>query len=130
MTIYKICFASLQCLRFVSIVIGTMLVAASFAQRSPYAGSRPQGYKDRFRPSTAAVVDNDIGSRFGNGNTATANLISPAPTPSRQRIPIELQHDREAFNIYNRFPEYKRPFWILNYRTLEAHRQPIRGRIN
>lgn len=102
-------------------------MAVTEAQRSPYAGSRPSGYKDRFKPTTTATVVNnnqDIDNRFGNGNS---NLLGAASVPvSTQRIPIELLHDREVYDIYNRHPVDKQPFWIVNYQTIEAHRQPIR----
>lgn len=107
---------------FLHAIVLTCLVAVVLGQRSPYAGSRPSGYKDRFRPTSAtaapaATADNEIGNRFGEENTSGTT----------QRIPIDVWGDRQVFEILSRYPADKQPFWLLNYQTIEAHRQPIRG---
>lgn len=112
-----------------SLVIAAIMVSVAVAQRSPYAGSRPSGYKDRFKPTQqtqpAAAVNNQIGNRFGEENSAAGNLVgAPAVT---QRIPIDYWNDRGGYDILSRYPVDKQPFWLINYQAIEAHRQPIRG---
>lgn len=102
-------------------LILAIIVSVTVAQRSPYAGSRPSGYKDRFKPISGQ--NQIIGNRFGNDNSASGNLIAG----STQRIPIDALQDREIYEILNRRPVDKQPFWFLNYQTIEAHRNPIRG---
>lgn len=115
-----------QAPRLVSVILVILsAIALVVAQRSPYAGSRPSGYHDRFRPTAAsAAVDNGIGNRFGGENSASANLVAGRPT---QRIPIDALKDREIYEVLSRYPVDKQPFWLINYQTIEAHRQPIRG---
>lgn len=106
-------------------LIAAIMVSVAMAQRSPYAGSRPSGYKDRFKPTVAAAANNQIGNRFGEENSASGNLVG-APVVT-QRIPIDLWNDRAGYDILSRYPVDKQPFWLLNYQAIEAHRQPIRG---
>lgn len=101
-----------------------MLFAVALAQRSPYAGSRPSGYKDRFKP-TPAALPNEIGSRFGNENSGSSSG-NQIPV-STQRVPIDYAHDRVEYDILSAYPVDRQPFWLVNYQTIEAHRQPIRG---
>ena len=113
-------------LRLISLIV-SLLVAVALAQRSPYAGVRPSGYKDRFRP-TAAAGENEIGNRFCSETNqavpASGNLVAAgnAPATSTQRLPLQFLHDREGFDIYNHYPVDRQPFWLLNYQTIEAQR--------
>lgn len=90
-----------------------------YCQRSPYAGRRPTGYKNRFTPETlAANTDNGIGNRFGG-------TIDPlAPTTTTQRIPYDAHGDYALVNQLNRLPVDQRPFWLINYEAIEAQRNP------
>lgn len=110
------------------IVAMLLLVTLVLAQRSPYAGSRPSGYHDRLKP-TPAAVSNDIGNRFGselNPAASSGNVVTTVPQ-STQRVPIDYQHDREYYEILSQYPVDRQPFWLVNYQTIEAHREPIRG---
>lgn len=91
-----------------------------YAQRSPYAGRRPTGYKNRLTPETLAATENNdgIGNRFGG-------QIDPlAPTTTTQRIPYDAHGDHELVNHLNRLPIDQRPFWLINYEAIEAQRNP------
>ncbi|XP_063386349.1 uncharacterized protein LOC134672400 [Cydia fagiglandana] len=91
-----------------NIVIISMMVAACIAQR-PFYARRPIGYPVLEQPSTET---NALGDRFGNGETTTT-----------QRLPIEALGDRALVDQLSQLPVDKQPFWLLNWRALEQHRQ-------
>ncbi|XP_047992601.1 uncharacterized protein LOC125231253 [Leguminivora glycinivorella] len=90
------------------ITILAMLVVACAAQRSFY-GRRPIGYPVLEQPSTES---NALGDRFGTGETTTT-----------QRLPIEALGDQALVDQLSKLPQDKQPFWLLNWRALEQHRQ-------
>ncbi|XP_063365275.1 uncharacterized protein LOC134653842 [Cydia amplana] len=91
-----------------NIVIIFMVVAACVAQR-PFYARRPIGYPVLEQPSTES---SGIGDRFANGETTTT-----------QRLPIEALGDRALVDQLSKLPVDKQPFWLLNWRALEQHRQ-------
>jgi len=96
-----------------------MAVAEIYGQRSPYAGSRPSGYKDRFKPESSATsstnsTDGDVGNRLGDSNNSL--------TTSTERLPYDAYGDTFLVHHLNQLPQDKRPFWILNQAHIEAHR--------
>lgn len=113
-----------------------MLVAVN-AQRSPYAGSRPQsGYKDRFVPQSgdSSSTLNSIGDRLGEGQTTPTNAgttgtsgltgstgtIGNSQTPTR--LPYDAYGDQFIVNHWNSLPEDQRPYWLVNQQHIEAQR--------
>lgn len=92
-------------------VILIAICIAVDAQRSPFAGSRGNGYKDRF------VSDNDaIGTRFGE--TPRSRTIGS----TRTRLPHDAYGDEYIVNYYNSVPVDRRPYWLLNQQQIEAQR--------
>lgn len=128
------------------------LVGCALGQRSPYAGSRPpNGYKDKYitsntnstpivsavlnlnstqRPPLSGVpivnseqnfmpilpLDNGVNlvNRFG----ADSSNNTQQPT----RIPYDAHGDVHLVNYLNQQPIQNRPFWLINYQAIEAHR--------
>lgn len=84
--------------------------SAISAQRSPYAGSRPTGYKDRLQGQAPNSVSGgaDIGNRFGEAST--------------ERLPYDAHGDAIAVQHGLQLPEANRPFWLLNQGHIEAQR--------
>jgi hypothetical protein len=77
-----------------------LCVSAIFAQRSPYAGSRPSG-----------VYNQPINNRV--------NLDTDGP----EVIPIDYRNDLGYYNYLQSLPNYQHPFNLLNHQYIEAHRQ-------
>lgn len=80
--------------RIIFFAIALLVVAASLgkAQRPPYAGSRPVGYKDRFRPrptgaAASATSLNDIDNRFGE---IANNLDNSTNVTQRPPVGVEV----------------------------------------
>ncbi|CAD7094170.1 unnamed protein product [Hermetia illucens] len=80
--------------RIIFFTIALLVVAASLgkAQRPPYAGSRPVGYKDRFRPrptgaAASATSLNDIDNRFGE---IANNLDNSTNVTQRPPVGVEV----------------------------------------
>ncbi|XP_063706049.1 uncharacterized protein LOC134835115 [Culicoides brevitarsis] len=78
------------------LVIGVPLI---FAQRGSYAGSRSQGYKDRYRQPEMRVSD------------------------STDPIPVNAHGDRGLVDRIALMPRENQPFWYINAKALEAQRQ-------
>lgn len=90
-----------------------VLVASCAAQRGSYAGSRPQGYKDKYTPHTAEIIANrvELDNRVGTGAVP---------------LPVASYGDTQYVNYLNTLPVDKRPFWFINYQAIEAaQRQPF-----
>jgi len=90
------------------------------AQRAPFAGSRPNGYKDRLQPdngssTTNNIANNGIADRFG-GNTNNGVV------ETTQRLPHLALGDREVVDRLNTFPIDQRPFWLINAEAIEAQK--------
>lgn len=81
----------------------------TIAQRAPFAGKRPAGYKDRFTPDKTNTV---LNTRFGENDV----------TSSTPRLPYDAHGDAAVVDILNRRPVDQRPFWLINYEAIEAHR--------
>ena len=93
-----------------------ILIPIILAQRSPYAGSRPNGYRDKFVPQVAQTTTANPGllNRVGNENSSSTTTT---------RIPIEAMGDIAAFNLLSQRPIEQQPFWLINYQQIEAHKQ-------
>lgn len=107
----------ISCRNIILIGAATLLLSETItAQRSPYAGARPSGYKDRLQlqptsgtQAQASPSNSDIGNRFGEGS-------------STERLPYDAYGDAAAFQHGLQLPEANRPFWILNQAHIEAQR--------
>lgn len=99
------------------LVLFSLSVVSVFAQRGSYAGVRPieNGIKGPFPTPLPTGINN----RFGE------NGIDNTPT---QPLPIDALGDAYLVNKLNQLPPEQRPFWLLNYQIIEAHRnQPQLG---
>lgn len=83
------------------------------AQRAPFAGQRPNGYKDRFVPKNS--TDSLLSNRFGENDISSS-------TP---RLPHDAIGDAAAVDILNRRPVDQRPFWLINFEAIEAQRNGV-----
>lgn len=81
-------------------------------QRAPFAGSRPNGYKDKLQTDKVQTVNtsnNGIADRFGeSGNTGTTD-----------KLPNLALGDREIVDRFNAGPVDQRPFWLINAQAIE-----------
>lgn len=93
------------------VVLLTLLITVTIAQRAPFAGKRPAGYKDRFTPDKTNN-DTALNTRFGENEV----------TSSTPRLPYDAIGDAAVVDILNRRPVDQRPFWLINYEAIEAHR--------
>lgn len=86
------------------------------AQRAPFAGSRPNGYKDRLQTVNASNnAPNGIADRFGeNTNTGVAGTT--------EKLPHLALGDRDIVDRLNEFPVDQRPFWLINAQAIEAQK--------
>lgn len=94
-----------------SYLFAVVAISLSAAQRSPYAGGRPQGYKDKYTPQTAEVIAN----RFGEQSQAAA--------ATGQQLPHAAHGDATYVQLLNSLPIDRRPFWFVNYQAIEAAQQ-------
>lgn len=86
-------------------------------QRAPFAGSRPNGYKDRLQSDKPPdnTNNNGIVDRFGeNTNTGVAGTT--------EKLPHLALGDREIVDRLNTFPVDQRPFWLINAEAIEAQK--------
>lgn len=96
-------------------------VSRTSAQRPPYAGQRPTGYKDRLEEnnsgSNVAVVPLD--NRFGGGS---GSPVSASVAPTDANLPVAALGDAALVNTLNQRPADHRPFWLINYEAIEAQK--------
>lgn len=89
------------------------------AQRGSYAGgSRSTGYKDRFLTSSPSDNGNTLQDRFGASNSTNNSTVQS----TTERLPHDAYGDQFAFNRLSQLPQERQPFWLLNYKAIEAHR--------
>lgn len=94
-----------------TIIILIFCCVITFAQRSPYAGSRPAGTYDSFIPSTTT----------GNPNVANRNDLSGSEAPVTQRLPNQVNGDVGYYHYLLSLPKDQQPFWLINHQQIEAH---------
>lgn len=97
---------------FTLLIVGFVSFLETNGQRSPYAGSRPSGYKDRLTGTgsgTTQAGSVDVANRLGESSTS-------------ERLPYDAYGDAYLVNHYNQLPDDKKPFWLLNQAHVEAHR--------
>lgn len=81
-------------------------------QRAPFAGSRPNGYKDRLQSNNGSSDSNNgIADRFGGDASGTT-----------ERLPNQALGDREIVDRLNNLPVDQRPFWLINAEHIEAQK--------
>lgn len=110
-------------------------------QRSPYAGRRTGGYKDKFLSTDSretslngqniisnridtgvnTVVPKSVSSHFEN-NKNNNFLNNDGGSTKTANIPIDIKGDTVLLNLLNSMPREKQPFWFINHRAIEAHR--------
>lgn len=100
------------------------VVLITSGQRAPFAGSRPNGYKDKLQ--TNNTNNNGIADRFGE-NTNTGVVGS---TGSTGQLPNLALGDREIVDRLNSFPVDQRPFWLINAQAIEAQKNQGRPSSN
>lgn len=123
------------------LVVFVSILVASNAQRSPYAGSRPQsGYKDRFVPNNSGGVSSStldsIGDRLGESSSTSTGTMRPTGTTGTNgilgstgtngatptRLPFDAYGDQFIVNHWNSLPVDQRPYWLVNQQHIENQR--------
>lgn len=97
------------------------VILVTSGQRAPFAGSRPNGYKDKLQSNNANtnVNNNGIADRFGE-NTSTGVI---GTTGTTEKLPHLALGDREIVDRLNSdFPVDQRPFWLINAEAIEAQK--------
>jgi len=83
-------------------------------QRAPFAGSRPNGYKDKLQINTGTNANNNgIADRFGENSVVIGTT---------EKLPNLALGDREIVDRLNTFPVDQRPFWLVNAQAIEAQK--------
>ncbi|CAH0589132.1 unnamed protein product [Chrysodeixis includens] len=88
-------------------VVLSMVIVSCLAQKSPYAGRGPVGF-----PAVETTTADPLANRFGD---------SADNTPIN--LPIEALGDVELVKRLSRLPLDNQPFWLINWRALEANRR-------
>ncbi|KAJ6647319.1 hypothetical protein Bhyg_02541 [Pseudolycoriella hygida] len=96
--------------RFIAAVLFLCVVGTS-AQRAPFAGSRPNGYKDKLQ--TDSATNSGLDNRFGEGGTGTGTTT---------KLPNLALGDRDIVDRLNALPVDKQPFWLINSQAIEAQK--------
>lgn len=99
--------------RTTSVCVCFLLIGCVTSQRSPYAGRRPIGYPEMDDTSSS---DDALGNRFADGETTTR------ASGTTERLPLEALGDRNLVNRISRLPIDQQPFWYINWKALEDHR--------
>lgn len=87
------------------------VVLMTSGQRAPFAGSRPNGYKDKLQSNNANNANNNgIADRFGENTGVTGTT---------EKLPHLALGDREIVDRLNTFPVDQRPFWLVNAQAIE-----------
>jgi len=97
--------------QLVAIIPFMCAVLVISAQRAPFAGSRPNGYKDKLQINNGN--NNGIADRFGE-NTGTIGTT--------EKLPNLALGDREIVDRLNTLPVDQRPFWLINAEAIEAQK--------
>lgn len=89
-------------------------------QRAPFAGSRPNGYKDKLQTdknqqNNVNINNNGLADRFG-GDAATGT------TGTTERLPNLALGDRDIVDRLSAVPVDQRPFWLINTQAIEAQK--------
>lgn len=95
-------------IKSLSFIFLLVLPSSLLAQRGHYAGTRTQGYKDRY----VAQTDEELANRFQTTDTGTT-----------QRLPVNAHGDRGLVDRIAQMPRENQPFWYINANILEAQRQ-------
>lgn len=105
--------------RLLAIASFMCVVLVASGQRAPFAGSRPNGYKDKLQTDNANTANtannNVIADRFG-GNTNTG------VTGTTEKLPHLALGDKEIVDRLNTLPVDQRPFWLVNAEAIEAQK--------
>lgn len=99
-------------MKIITLSFSLLVLSVANAQRGSYAGKRPieNGIKGAY-PSEQTNINN----RFGDDdNSLNYGQIQP--------LPIDALGDAQLVNRLNSLPPEQRPFWLLNYQIIEAHR--------
>lgn len=95
------------------IVVFSVVIVSCLAQRSPYAGRLPIGIP-YVEPTTTTTVSNDLANRFGDSVAGTTTTV---------RLPLEALGDAELVERLSKLPIDNQPFWLINWKALEANRK-------
>lgn len=95
-------------------------LALNATQRPPLSGVPIVNSEQNFQPILPNLGDsNDVafGNRFGGASASSAGQ-----SPSTDRLPYDAHGDRFLVQYLNQQPIENRPFWLINYQAIEAHR--------
>lgn len=95
------------------------VVSLNATQRPPISGVAVVNAEPNFLPILPQDGGNSVslGNRFG-GNSNSVNTNSSG----NSRLPYDAHGDSDLVNYLNRQPIDNRPFWLINYKAIEAHR--------
>ena len=100
----------------------TFTLSLNATQRPPVSGVPIVNAEPNFVPilpqnNNSNNDDLAFGNRFG-GNDGSSNTSPQQPS----RLPYDAHGDRDLVQYLNQQPVDKRPFWLINYQAIEAHR--------
>lgn len=97
-------------MKIIALSFSLLVLSVANAQRGSYAGKRPieNGIKGAFPEQQTNIFN-----RFGDDNS-----LNSAP----QRLPVDALGNVNLVNQLYSLPPEQRPFWLLNYQVIEAHR--------
>ncbi|KAL5292712.1 hypothetical protein ACFFRR_011470 [Megaselia abdita] len=106
----------------VNSTIPSSVLSLNATQRPPLSGVPVVNSEQNFLPilpqdNSGNSNDVSFGNRFG-GNTNSVDSINTVPS----RLPYDAHGDAGLVNYLNRQPLDNRPFWLINYQAIEAHR--------
>ncbi|XP_017072273.1 uncharacterized protein LOC108108679 [Drosophila eugracilis] len=76
-----------------------------------------------------------VANRFGEAdspNQATSSTTGSPATPAApvlNELPVDAQGDRELVNYLSQLPVESQPFWFINHKAIEAHRNGSRPNV-
>lgn len=96
----------------------TNVLSLNATQRPPLSGVSIVNAEQGFVP----ILPQDNGGNVDFGNRFSGNSNSIANTNGPTRLPYDAHGDHDLVNYLNRQPIENRPFWLINYQAIEAHR--------
>lgn len=104
------------------------VLSLNATQRPPLSGVPIVNSEQNFLPilpqdNGGNSNDVNFGNRFGGSTQSNANAnVVPSTTNNNNRLPYDAHGDSDLVNYLNRQPIDNRPFWLINYQAIEAHR--------
>lgn len=91
------------------------VLSLNATQRPPLSGVPVVNSEQNFMPILPKDNDVNFTNRFGGNSNSNVS-------PDNTRLPYDAHGDVHLVNYLNQLPIDKRPFWLVNYQAIEAHR--------